>query len=589
MKSVGGKGVEFVHAPGVCQEFGVTQISAERQTNIDQAGARPVVQPRVLALMTSRVAAGHVMLAMSFVLVGTVIAFVRFRVSPWYPPMNDVNSDVYVFQMVGNSWNAGYLPYRDVYDVKGPFLYLLFGLFAWLAPWSMTPPLVLLAVLATAAVGLSYVIAQRFGLSRGTAAAAAVASTVVAYLGVSGVSTSFTCEEVAVPGVLLMLGLVLRLLGSERAEPAKTAHPAAALEDRVPAGWWVVNGAAFGALFWAKYQVISPWALMFLGLVVLTVRGRISLRSLGRVAAWNALGLVIATAAILPWYRSVLPEMVEAYFAGKRGSIDLSGELPAQAAWFMKTVTENTGAALVLAGVLVVFVVATVATRSPRWAVLTLALALTIEASAAFVRHPNNLFVPLSFSIVALSWLLSTPRTAAWPRKLVTAAVLVTAGLLVAGPLAEASATMRLFAQPKDLTCKDVATGTVTRERAQVSTVFADAADHQPILSMATLFAARTSFISRQPMRHPYEFVDRSWAWTIGATQVQTRYLQDRTFTYVWVHVDNLQKSTDLSRTLTKVGATKAYLRPEQATVLIDDYEPVLACGNELLLRAAPK
>ena len=46
-------------------------------------------------------------LAALFFVVGTVIAFARLRTSPWYPRFNDVNSDLYVFQMIGNSWLHG--------------------------------------------------------------------------------------------------------------------------------------------------------------------------------------------------------------------------------------------------------------------------------------------------------------------------------------------------------------------------------------------------------------------------------------------------------------------------------------------------
>lgn len=56
------------------------------------------------------------------------------RLSPLYPQLNDINSDFYVYQVVGNSWTHGDLPCRDVYDVKGPFLHLFFGLFATVRP-----------------------------------------------------------------------------------------------------------------------------------------------------------------------------------------------------------------------------------------------------------------------------------------------------------------------------------------------------------------------------------------------------------------------------------------------------------------------
>ena len=115
---------------------------------------------------------GSLAAAALFLAVGTAIALIRLRTSPLYPAFNDVNSDIYVFAMVGNSWTYGLLPYRDVYDVKGPFLYLLFGLFAKIQPWSMGPPLAFLALLASSSVWLAYAIARLHRLGRPLAVAA---------------------------------------------------------------------------------------------------------------------------------------------------------------------------------------------------------------------------------------------------------------------------------------------------------------------------------------------------------------------------------------------------------------------------------
>ena len=50
------------------------------------------------------------LMALVFAVVATAIAMIRFRPSPLYPAFNDVNSDVYVYQLIGNSWVDGLLP-----------------------------------------------------------------------------------------------------------------------------------------------------------------------------------------------------------------------------------------------------------------------------------------------------------------------------------------------------------------------------------------------------------------------------------------------------------------------------------------------
>ena len=519
-----------------------------------------------------RPTAPAVALAVLFVVVGTVVALVRLRTSPLYPLFNDVNSDVYVFQLVGNSWRYGYVPYRDVFDVKGPFLYLLFGGFAWIRPWSMAPALVFLAVLASCSAWLAYLIARLHGLGRGVAALVSATGCLLIYLGVADVNSSFTCEEIAVPGVLLMLWLVLRWLRTG---------------VEVPAAWWVVDGMVFAALFWTKYQVIAPWAAVFVGLVVLTISGRLTPRQLRRVAGWNLLGLVVGTAAILAAYADVLPDLAEAYFLGKRGSIDLETELPEQAAWLVRTVTENTAASLLLAGSLVVFVAYWIRSRSAAGLVTSVGLLLSMWASAVVVRHPNHLFVPLTFCVVALAQLLAAAvaRGRIWLGMTAVATVVVT-GLTISAPLAESREKLGLLERPKRMTCYDLVTGTRDTSRAQVTTVFARAAGDAPILSLGTLFAARSSFVSRQPVRKPFEFVDHSWAWTVGATQIQTGYLERRTFDYVWVHVDGRDPDRTSTREIERTDLAQSRLRPEQAVALLRNYRPVLRCNNEILLRS---
>ena len=115
-----------------------------------------------------------------------------------------------------------------------------------------------------------------------------------------------------------MLWLVLRLLRSEKTRETGETR------EEVSAAWWVIDGMVFGALFWTKYQVIAPWAAVFVGLIVLTIGGRLPVRSLGRVAGWNTVGLIATTIIVLSCYWAVLSDMAEAYFPGKKGSIKLA-------------------------------------------------------------------------------------------------------------------------------------------------------------------------------------------------------------------------------------------------------------------------
>ncbi len=514
---------------------------------------------------------GSLAAAALFLAVGTAIALIRLRTSPLYPAFNDVNSDIYVFAMVGNSWTYGLLPYRDVYDVKGPFLYLLFGLFAKIQPWSMGPPLAFLALLASSSVWLAYAIARLHRLGRPLAVVAAVGSCSVIYLGVADVNTSFTCEEIAVPGVLLMLWLVLRWLRNG---------------DRIPAAWWVVDGFVVGALFWTKYQVIAPWAAMLVGLVIVTVRGGLAPRALGRMIGWNLLGAAVATAGVLAATSGVIADMATAYFLAKRNNFKPAGELPAQAAWVLRSLTENTAASVVLIGVLVVLIIAAVRGR-PAGLPFLIAFALSLWASAVVVRHPNNFFVPLSFVPVAVAQVLSVAQSRGriWSQVAAVGGLVATV-VIVAGPLIEGVRTCWLLGRPKPMTCTDLVTGERSTRRAQVSTVFAEAAGYRPILSVGTLFAARTSFISRQPARQPFQFVDASWVRTIGADQVQRQYLLDRTFDYAWIHFDELDPARDLEDQILGSNLRNSRTQPDQTTALVRNYVPVLRCNDELLLSA---
>ena len=154
------------------------------------------------------------------------------------------------------------------------------------------------------------------------------------------------------------------------------------------------------------------------------------------------------------------------------------------------------------------------------------------------------------------------------------------------GALGQGMSSYGLLRHARPLTCYDLSTLRSTTTNKNVSTVFAEAADGRPILSVGTLFAARSSYVSRSSMSHPFQIDYYRYSAEMGSGEVQTQYLQDRTFDYVWIHIAGLDKFHDLKAQIAHetygIGPTQA----AQRTSLVRNYVPVVSCNNEILLRA---
>ena len=522
--------------------------------------------------------------AVVFALVAVVLALIHFRASPIYPTGNALQSDLYVYQEIGNSWVHGFLPYRDVFDVKGPSFLLLFGVFAWIMPWSMGPPLAVLTLLAFTSLCLAYAIARIHVRGRALAALAAVVSCMVVYLVPSGVKSSFTVEALTVPGVLLLLWLVSRwLVGG----------------DEVPGTLWVLDGAVLGFLLWAKFPVIAPWGGMLMALAVLAIFRGLGFGALWRVVVLHLAGIGAVSAVVLAVYAPVLPDMLRAYFVAKTSTFHLSHELPAEVDFVGTIFSDSTEAALALLAVLLVLLVGVARGDRRGGLALTIAFSLSLWASVAVVRHPYNVIVPLSFTAVVAPRLLaaaeSRGRSAA-----IGAAVGLTAMVSAAcvAPLAQGVTVYGLFWHRQQLTCYDLVNMHRQTVRGNVTTTFARAAGNEPILSVGSMFSARTSFLSHLPVSHPFQFVDGSWSTYTGGDAVQTGYLADKTFDYAWIHITGAQREiradmragrsefAGLHERIRAGEFTRRPSEPKQAAALERNYAPVLSCGTMILMRA---
>lgn len=512
-------------------------------------------------------------LVVVFALVGGAVALVRFRVSPVYPTDNDVNSDFYVFQVVGNSWAHGKWPYEDVFDVKGPSLLLLFRFFAAVQGWSVWPPLLMLVALANAALWIAYATARRW-VGPASAAACSVAVILLVYLSPGGIPTSFSCEELAVPGVLLLLWLTCRWASGER----------------VSGWWWIADGAVLGFLFWAKYQVVAPWAAVLIALALFGARVNVSRAELLRVVVTHLVGFAALTVFVLGWYVPVLPRLGFAYFRASSPEQPLAREPWNQADFVGELIGLSPWSMLALLAVVLVFALAA-ARESGLGLVMGVASLLAGWASVAVVRHPTNVVVPLCFLAVAVpmlvAWIGASDRVRA---ARVAAGLLIVAAVATVPALQESRTRFGLFHDdpPTGTTCYTLPSRTPIRGVHNVSALFARTAGTGQILSVGTLFAARPLAITHTVPDHPFEYSYVTWGARSGAQDQQTAYLRERTFGYVWVAARDLDLRAPIGPQLIGMASTDGPTTPVQAELLSTGYTPALACRGQLLMKAGP-
>ena len=511
--------------------------------------------------------------AVLFLAVGVVVALIRFRESPLYPHLNGANTDVYVYQMVGNSWRYGQVPYIDIYDVKGPMLYVTFLMLSYVRPWSMVPPLVVLILLATVSTWIAYRVARLRGFSTLAGVLIAVIAIPVVYLAPINNPSSFTGEEVAVPGVLLLTWLLARWFADRAA---------------ISTWWWVVDGFAAGVVFWIKYSDVMAWVAVLLGLLVFALARREPITGILRVVAFHLSGMALASLIALAPFGGHWLDAAQFYLLGKAQTLNASGELKREVKFALVLLHQDTGAALLLACLVLALAVRSMIRPGAETRVLLLGFAFTAWVSLAFVQHPYNLFVPLAFVPSAATLLLTPGLLSGRYGLLVKAAALIAAGLLVMPSVIYSREHYGLFWAPPRIVCYTQPSHQQRVFHESTANIFAMESSHSAIITPGLPIAAQAAFISKIPMTHKFQFVDHSWESITGAEQVQAHYLEEGTFPYAWVHVLWLKPRGDvLAQVQKSLDSTSG--KREQAAALARNYVPVMTCNNDVLLRLKGK
>ena len=215
------------------------------------AGAFPIVlyvmrrQPREAtapeAPCTARVRAGEFWFLFAL---GAVCVTLFSRSSPLYPLNDWVDSNC--FFTVGKSVLRGVVPYRDLYEQKGPLLYFLHTLAACVSFRSFLGVYLLEVLAAAGYLYYGYRTLRLYASARVLPLMALVAALTYG-------SWSFcmgdSAEELCLP--LLSYGL-FQILRTVRGREALSGRDAALL------------GASAAAIFWIKYTILAPYIALVL-------------------------------------------------------------------------------------------------------------------------------------------------------------------------------------------------------------------------------------------------------------------------------------------------------------------------------------
>lgn len=213
--------------------------------------------------------------------VATLVLAVCSKSSPLYP-LNDW-MDANIFYTAGKAMMNGQVLYRDVFDHKGPLLYLVYGI-GWLLDHTGFFGVWLLEILAMTAflyTGLRTVQAVAGPVHPAWALLPGAAVTAAATFAHGG-----SAEELCLPLLAAPVWAAMRFFGEE----PSCRHP-------LPLWQAALLGVAAGCVLWVKFTMLGLFAGFALALAVGYLRAGWGVRLVQSIAAWLA-GMVFT---LLPW------------------------------------------------------------------------------------------------------------------------------------------------------------------------------------------------------------------------------------------------------------------------------------------------
>jgi hypothetical protein len=160
---------------------------------------------------------------------------------------------------IGQAMRHDLMPYRDVFDHKGPLLYLLQYFAAWVFPRSTTGVYMLLSLCLTVFLFFGYRIARIFLNVKASLVAAVLMQFSVVY-SASWPFGKGAAEEYLLPGLTACLFYLVRFLSGTESERQDN--------DRKSILYYGASGFWIGTIFWIKFTPVPFLGLAFLALLI---------------------------------------------------------------------------------------------------------------------------------------------------------------------------------------------------------------------------------------------------------------------------------------------------------------------------------
>lgn len=225
---------------------------------------------------------------------GLLTMLICTKSSPLYPTNDWVDANCYM--TIGRGILAGRMPYRDLFDHKGPLIYLLHAAAAIISDTSFMGVFIFEIIACTATLWLFYVLLKRY-----VPDAPVWSVPVISVLIYS--SESFchgdSAEEFCLP---LILGVMIIWLDI------------AENKDMPCCQKLILSGVMIGLIFWTKFNLLGT--LMGAFTVISVISAKKGIINLLRSCGYTVIGVIAATIPIMIFFgiKGALNSLWEVYF-----------------------------------------------------------------------------------------------------------------------------------------------------------------------------------------------------------------------------------------------------------------------------------
>jgi hypothetical protein len=229
-----------------------------------------------------------------------LICFYFWAISPLISN-SPVSTDTFLYYFESADIINGKVPYRDIYENKGPLFLFLFAGLNYFMPWSLFSTTILISICLLGLFLLSYKIARLFLRPYPSFLVSFFPIILLRFINEWWPGTEYFCS----PLILLSIYAVCKLFSDN-----------SLLTQRQQFLWGAISGASFGITFWTKYQLIGLWVGLIFTLVLLLILHKISLRKFVSLFLSHLTGFSIPTFGILIYFgiHGAIGDLIQTYF-----------------------------------------------------------------------------------------------------------------------------------------------------------------------------------------------------------------------------------------------------------------------------------